>query len=182
MKVGDRVDPFVLAEVDGDEVVLTQLLTRGPVVLIFFRFEGCPACNVALQGYPETLAGPLHELGAALVAISPQVVDRLAAIKRRHRLDFLVASRPGGLPDQCLGISFAPDEAEQERSRREGTDLGALLGAGHWTFPYPTTVVIGQDGLVRFVDVHPNWMVRTQAATIIEVVRNLDGGHSNSPG
>jgi hypothetical protein len=33
--------------------------------------------------------------------------------------------------------------------------------------------VIGTDGLVKFADVHPNWMVRTEAATIIEVVRGL---------
>jgi peroxiredoxin len=173
VKVGDRVGPFVLSEVDGGEVVLTELLTRGPVVLIFFRFEGCPACNAALRGYQETLASPLRELGATLVAISPQVVERLGAIKVRHQFDFLVASDPEDSLITAFGIGFAPDEADQERSRREGTDLGTLLGAGNWTFPYPTAVVIGQDGVVRFADVHPNWMVRTQASTIIHVVRDL---------
>jgi peroxiredoxin len=173
IKVGDQVDPFVLSEADGGTVALTELLASGPVVLLFFRFESCPACNAALHGYQETLAGPLRELGATLVAISPQVAELLPAIKRRHDLDFLVASDPEAALIGSFGIGFAPNEAEQERSRQEGNDLGERLGTSRWTLPYPTAVVIDQDGVARFVDVHPNWMVRTQAATIIDAVRKL---------
>ena len=44
---------------------------------------------------------------------------------------------------------------------------GAILGTGNRTLPYPTAVV-------RFDNVHPNWLIRTQAATILDAVRNLD--------
>jgi peroxiredoxin len=174
IKVGDKVDPFVLAEADGGEVVLADLLARGPVVLLFFRFESCPACNAALHGYQETLASPLRELGVTLVAISPQVAELLPRIKRRHNLGFLVASDPEAALIGTFGIGFAPSNADQERSRQEGNDLGERLGTGRWTLPYPTAVVIDQDGIVRFADVHPNWMVRTQAATIIDAVEKLE--------
>jgi peroxiredoxin len=174
VKVGDAVAPFVLEEADGGEVVLTELLADGPVVLLFFRFEGCPACNAAFRGYQETLAGPLKELGATLVAISPQAADRLGAIKRRQGLDFLVASDPEATLIDTFGIGFAPDEAGRAESVANGTDWGAVLGTGSWTLPYPTALVIGSDAVVRFADVHPNWMIRTQAATILDVVRNLE--------
>jgi peroxiredoxin len=174
VKVGDTVAPFVLDEADGGQVVLSDLLADGPVVLLFFRFEGCPACNAALRGYQETLAGPLKELGAHLVAISPQVADRLGAIKARQGLEFLVASDPEASLIDAFGIGFAPDEAGRADAIAAGHNLGEILGAGNWTFPYPTAVVIGRDSVVRFADVHPNWMVRTQAATILDAVRNLD--------
>jgi peroxiredoxin len=173
LKVGDRVTPFVLDEADGGQVVLSDLLAEGPAVLLFFRFEGCPACNAALRGYQETLSGPLREFGAHLVAISPQVVDRLGAIKQRHGLEFLVASDPGAQLIDSFGIGFAPAEEARARSRAEGHDLGATLGTGSWTLPYPTAVVIDTDGLVTFVDVHPNWMVRTLASTIVDEVRRI---------
>jgi peroxiredoxin len=173
IKAGDYVTPFVLDEVDGGQVVLSDLLADGPVVLLFFRFEGCPACNAALTGYQETLSGPLRELGAHLVAISPQVVDRLGAIKHRHGLEFLVASDPGARLIDTFGLGFAPDEDGRERSRTQGHDLEATLGADSWTLPYPTAVVIGTDGVATFVDVHPNWMVRTLAATIVDEVRKI---------
>jgi peroxiredoxin len=173
LKAGDQVTPFVLDEADGGQVVLSELLAEGPVVLLFFRFEGCPACNAALRGYQETLSGPLRQLGARLVAISPQVVDRLGAIKHRHGLEFLVASDPGAQLIDAFGIGFAPDEKARERSRTEGHDLAETLGTGSWTLPYPTSVVIGTDGVATFVDVHPNWMVRTSASTILDQVRKL---------
>jgi hypothetical protein len=34
-------------------------------------------------------------------------------------------------------------------------------------------VVIDIDGVVRFADVHPDWMVRTEAETVIDAVRAL---------
>ncbi len=176
LKAGDPVPPFVLDEADGGQVVLSDLLAEGPVVLLFFRFEGCPACNAALHGYQETLSRALQDLGAHLVAISPQVVDRLEAIKRRHGLEFLVASDPGAELIDELGIGFAPDDEAQERSRAEGQDLGVSLGAGSWTLPYPTAVVVGTDGVATFVDVHPNWMVRTPAFTILDEVRKITQG------
>ena len=37
----------------------------------------------------------------------------------------------------------------------------------------PTIVVIGQDRVVRFADVHPDWLVRTEAEAVIEAVRPL---------
>jgi peroxiredoxin len=174
VKVGDTVAPVVLDEADGGQVVLTELLASGPVVLLFFRFEACPACNAAMRGYQDTLAGPLQQLGAHLVAVSPQSADRLGAIKSRHGLDFLVASDPGATLIDAFGIGFAPDEAGRAESLAGGTDWGAILGSGDWTLPYPTAVVIGRDGVVRFADIHPNWMIRTQADTILDAVRKLD--------
>ena len=89
--------------------MLTDLLADGPVVLIFFRFADCPACNAALGAYQATLAPALGELGAHLVAISPQVPERLVAIKRRHEFDFLVASDTDATLLHTFGIAFAPD-------------------------------------------------------------------------
>ena len=48
VKVGDVLEPFSVPAVDGSIVELDQLLAGGPVVVIFFRFAGCPACNIAL--------------------------------------------------------------------------------------------------------------------------------------
>lgn len=173
VKEGDVVESFTLAEVDGGVVSLTELLADGPVVLVFFRFEGCPACNAAWSAYRESLAPALRDLGAHLVAVSPQVPEKLVLFKRRHRLDCLVASDPDGILLHRFGIAFSPSEEERSRQRQEGKDLGAVLGAGNWDLPYPTAVVIGQDQVVRFADAHPDWMVRTESETIIDAVRAL---------
>src|SRR5450830_1080309 len=73
VKTGDVLTPFNLEEVNGATLTLDTLLAHGPTVLIFFRFAGCPACNIALPYYQRQLAPGLKKLGATLVAVSPQV-------------------------------------------------------------------------------------------------------------
>jgi peroxiredoxin len=173
IQVGDVVAPFVLDEVDGGSVVLADLLRTGPAVLIFFRFENCPACNAALPAYRDALAPELARLGVHLLAISPQIPDRLVAIKRRLDLPFPVASDPDASLIRSLGIAFAPTPEEQVERLQLGYDNPAVLGNGRWDLPYPTVVVIDQDYVVRFADAHPNWMVRTEVDTVLDEVRSL---------
>jgi peroxiredoxin len=173
VKAGDVVEPFTLPEVLGGTVDLERLLAVGPVVLLFFRFAGCPACNISLRHYQQELYPALAELGATLVAISPQVPGRLAAIKNRYGFGFPVASDTGSKLGRRFGITFAPTPEAQARALAKGSDLGAELGTGTWELPMPTIVVIDADRVVRFADVHPDWLVRTEADVVVEAVRAL---------
>ena len=173
VKAGDVVEPFVLPEVLGGTVDLERLLADGPVVLLFFRFAGCPACNISLRHYQQELYPALAGLGATLVAVSPQVPGKLAAIKNRYGFLFPVASDTGSALARSFGITFAASPEAQARARAKGSDLGAELGTGTWELPMPTVVVIDTDRVVRFADVHPDWLVRTEADAVIDAVRAL---------
>jgi len=173
VKAGDIVSPFTLPEVDGGEVNLEALLSKGPVVLIFFRFAGCPVCNLTLPFYERQLYAPLSAFGATLVAVSPQVPERLVEIKRRHTLSFLVASDLGNLLGKRFGLVFTADAASQASSLARGTFLGDVTGTGTWELPMPAVIVIDQKYVVRFADITPDWMARTEAEPIIDAVRSL---------
>jgi peroxiredoxin len=173
VKAGDKLKPFDLPEVDGGRIKLNELLERGPAVLIFFRFEGCPACNLALPYYQRNLLPGLRELGASLVAISPQVPERLKAIKERHALQFSVASDLDNRLGRELGILYTFDEASQKSSLASGKTIGETTGTVTWELPQPTAIVIGQNGVVRFADVHPDWLLRTEAEPILAAVAGL---------
>jgi peroxiredoxin len=173
VKAGDVVEPFSLPEVHGGAIELERVLADGPAVLLFFRYAGCPACNIALRHYQTELYPALASLGAALVAISPQVPDQLVAIKDRFGFGFPVASDTDNGLARRFGITFTASAASRAHARAKGSDLGETLGTGRWELPMPTVVVIDQNRVVRFADVHPDWLVRTEAAAIIDAVRPL---------
>jgi peroxiredoxin len=173
VKAGDRVEPFVLQDVDGGELSLEGLLADGPVVLVFFRFATCPACNLAIPYYNRALWPELQRLGVRLVGISPQVPERLVDIKQRHDLGFTVASDLGNALGRRFGILFTFDEASQRASRAGGAWIGETTGTGTWELPMPAVVLIDQDRAVRFADVSPDWMVRTEAEPVIGAARAL---------
>ena len=173
IKAGDRVEPFTLLDVEGGQLTLKSLTAKGPAVLVFFRFAGCPACNIALPYYERALQPTLKALGIPLVAVSPQVPERLGEIRTRHELSFKVASDPDNALGRRFGILYTADEASQAAQRAKGSFIGETTGTGTWELPQPTVVVIGRDGVVTFADVSPDWLARTEAEPVIAAVRAL---------
>ncbi|MDB5425632.1 MAG: alkyl hydroperoxide reductase/Thiol specific antioxidant/Mal allergen [Phenylobacterium sp.] len=170
-QVGDSVAGFNLEEVDGETLTLDGLVADGPAVLIFFRYAGCPACNIALPYYQRNLAPALKALGATLTAVSPQVPDRLADIKLRHDLDFNVATDRDNALGRRFGILFMADAASQANARANGAFIGDVTGTGTWELPMPAVIVIDQDHTVRLVEVSPDWLVRAEAEPVIAAVK-----------
>ncbi|PZV37202.1 peroxiredoxin-like family protein [Mesorhizobium kowhaii] len=173
VKAGDTVQPFALTEVGGQSLTLEGLLENGPLVLIFFRFAGCPVCNVALPYYNQHLAPELNRLGATLVGVSPQVAEKLRDIKDRHRLDFLIATDADNALSRRFGILYSFDEPSRRVSLDSGTPIGEVTGTGTWELPMPTAVVIDQSRTVRFADVSPDWLVRTEPVDIIDALKTI---------
>jgi peroxiredoxin len=172
VKAGDRLEPFSLTEVDQGPLDIDALLARGPVVLIFFRFATCPACNIALPYYNRQLQPALAALGTTLIAVSPQDPVRLKDIKDRQKLNFLVAS-DGNELGRRLGVLYTFDEGSRASALAKGNFIGDVTGTGTWELPMPTVVVIGHDRIVRFADVSPDWMIRTEAVPIVQAVKAL---------
>jgi peroxiredoxin len=162
-KVGDIIAPFELEDVERGALRSRDLVANGPAVLVFFRHESCPACNIALPYYDRNLWPALSALGAPLVAISPQIPETLVNIRRRHDFGFHVASDPGARLGRGFGLTF----------KSEGEPRPESVAQGLAEMTHPAIIVIDADHRVRFVDVTPNWMARTEAEPVIEAVRQV---------
>ncbi|KHA65205.1 peroxiredoxin-like family protein [Sphingomonas sp. Ant20] len=170
IKIGDPMPNFSLEAVDGTTIRLDSLIATGPAVLIFFRFAGCPACNVALPVYQRALWPTLRDLGVPLVAISPQIPSRLSEIQQRHALDFTIATDRDNHLARQFGITFEANSATQQAAT---IPLGEVTGTGTWELPFPTALVVDEKGVVAWMDVTPDWMKRTEADAIIDAVRSI---------
>lgn len=173
VKQGDRLAPFTLDIAGGGTLELDDVLRDGPAVLLFFRFAGCPACNLALPYYQRNLYPGLRDLGATLIAISPQIHERLIEIRDRHDLSFTVASDRDNALGRKLGIVFESDAPSRQAMIDRGTSLGDITGTGTWELPMPALIVLAQDRTVRFADISPDWLVRTEAGPVLDAVRDI---------
>ncbi|MFT8473491.1 peroxiredoxin-like family protein [Acetobacter persici] len=168
VKKGDILPPCTLPAVDGGTVSLDDLVAKGPAVLIFFRFAGCPACNIALPHYDKTLWSELKASDIPLVAISPQPIDLLAQIATRHNLPFPVATDTGLTLSRTLGLSYTFDTASRQSALAKGGKSEALNGLENtWELPKPAVIVLDPGRIVRFADVSPDWMDRTESDRVL---------------
>lgn len=161
---GTTIPPFTLIDQDGRELTRDTLTASGPAVLVFFRFGGCPACNIALPYYNETLWPQLRAAGIPLVAVSAQnPVDH--GIIDRHGLAFTVAADPNYALSRALAITFLPDEQPKVAPGEDW--IGAKLGTDSYEIDQPAVLILDRGGTVRWLDVSPDWLARTDSDRIL---------------
>jgi len=165
---GDTLPDFAFQEVDRERLTLEELTRDRSALFIFFRFAGCPACNIALPYYAETLYPELARRGIPLVALSPQQPDRLAEIKRRHDLPFAVATDRDNQLARLLGIAFVPDDRP---SPPPAGWIGEVTGTGNWELPQPAVLLLGPGRVVQRLQVSPDWLDRPEVDDILAWLR-----------
>lgn len=166
-QVGDILPPQDFAQANGDPLSLDTLTANGPALLIFFRFAGCPACNIALPYYADTLYPALRDRGIPLVALSPQQPDRLDEIRKRHDLPFPVATDEDNSLARELGIAFRPDDRP---SPPPAGWIGEVTGTGSWELPQPAVLLVGPGRVVRWLAVSPDWLDRPETDEILRQI------------
>ena len=170
LRVGAKAPDFTLPDAHGKPVTLSALLDRGPAVVTFYRGSWCPFCDLQLRAYQGAL-GAIHELGAELVAISPQTPDYALSDVEKKQLTFPVLTDQGNRVAREFKLVFALSDALRQLQTHFGSVLPKFNGDDSWELPMPGTFVLDRKGVVRFASVDPNWMVRVEPSAILEALR-----------
>jgi peroxiredoxin len=117
----------------------------------------------------------LKELGAALIAISPQKPDGSLSMKEKHELSFPVLSDPANALARALGILAAPNAETQAAQLKLGLDVSTLNINDDADLPMPTVLIVDAEGTIRWIDVHPNYTTRSEPGDILDAYRSVVG-------
>jgi peroxiredoxin len=172
---GERAPNFRLPNAQGGSLELDTLLSRGPVVLAFYRGQWCPYCNLELRAYQRALP-QLQALGASLVAVSPQTPDNSLSTAEKNELAYPVLSDVGLCVARAYGVAFdLPSELVELYQRQWNNDLVKWNGEGGWSLPIPATYVIGEDARVALAHVDPDYRGRLGPEAALARLRTLAG-------
>ena len=115
----------------------------------------------------------VRALGAELVAISPQIPEKNAEVKHKHRLDFPVLSDLGNSYARQLGIVHGLPEDLQQVYRNFGIVLPDFNGDDSWELPLATRMVVDGQGIIRSVAADPDYTHRPEPEESLEVLQSL---------
>jgi peroxiredoxin len=169
IKAGDRAPTFTLEDQDGNEVSSAELLRRGPLVVTFYRGVWCPYCNIELQAINDVLP-QVEGYGASVVAISPQIAANSRKAVRENKLGFPVLSDKSGEVAAAFGLRFALPDYLVDVYKARKNDLAAFNADPSWTLPMPARYVIGQDGIVLYSEVNPDYTRRPDPVDMFPVL------------
>jgi peroxiredoxin len=174
-KPGSRLPDGGLLDVGGQTTTLAESLGGRPAVIVFYRGAWCPYCNIALRTYQAQLVPALAGRGIGLVAISPQTPDGSLSTKESKELTFTVLSDPGNQIAGQLGILTAPSDGTRAAQLQLGLDLTKVNADGTTGLPMPTVVIADADGVIRWIDVHPDYTTRTEPGQVLQAVTESIG-------
>jgi peroxiredoxin len=170
LKVGDKAPLFNLKDPDGHPVSSIDLLAKGPLVLTFYRGVWCPYCNMELQALQDFLP-LLQDAGASLLAISPQIAANSRKSMRTNGLTFPILSDTHNDVAHALGLRFELPDYLIELYKNLRNDLPTFNDDPSWTLPMPARYVIGQDGVIRYAEVNPDYTQRPEPEAMLDAIR-----------
>ena len=173
LKLGQAAPHFELPNQQGKSTLLTELLAKGPVVVTFYRGSWCPYCNLQLRALQARLT-EIHDLGAELVAISPEVPDGSLSKNEISKMEFTVLSDQDAKVAAQFGVAWEVPEFVLEHMKVDRKlDIETINNGNANIMPIPATFVLNQAGEVtwRFVDV--DYRTRSEPSDIIDALQKL---------
>ncbi|HEX2590773.1 MAG TPA: peroxiredoxin-like family protein [Rhizomicrobium sp.] len=172
LKVGDRLPDFMLPNAEGVLINSKDIFGAKPVIVSFYRGMWCPYCSAELNALAE-VSPRLQQLGAGVLAITPEIGGLALKTKKERDLDFeILCDVDNGVAMDC-GLMFRIPDDIQPSYLKFNVDLPKVYGNDSWMIPIPATYVVGKDGVITHAYVNPDYRDRLDPETLLDVIPKL---------
>ncbi|QMV42036.1 peroxiredoxin-like family protein [Cohnella cholangitidis] len=173
LQEGQPAPDFTLNNSAGVPVNLFEQLSKGPVVLTFYRGGWCPFCNMQLRAY-QSILPEIEALGGQLIALSPQNPDNALSQQEKENLRYHVLSDTHGAAAALYEVLFdVPSYIQEVMTNKLKINLAEYNAADRWILPVPSTFIIDKSGVIRSAYVNPDFMVRLEPLDIVDRLKKL---------
>lgn len=173
LNIGDKAPDFILKDPLGKEVVLSELLAEGPVILTWYRGNWCPYCNLQLRDYQKKLS-QIRAAGGQLVAISPETPDNALTMEEKNDLQFKVVSDLGNRVAKEYGIVYRIPDNLEPLYGKDGLDLAKYNGDDSMELPLGVTYIVNTQGVIDYAFVSADYTERAETNDVIAALQKIE--------
>lgn len=171
LQIGQKVENFSLANHNGENIELADLLKKGPVIISFYRGGWCPYCNLELKALNDYLP-QFKTQSAQLVAISPQLPDETLSTAQKNDLEFDVLCDVSNKVAEQFGLLFTLDERIQALYTQFGIDFEHYYGDKSFKLPLTATYVINQEGVITYAFLSEDYTLRAEPIDVMTALES----------
>ncbi|TCK33484.1 peroxiredoxin [Paraburkholderia sp. BL8N3] len=172
VQAGDHAPPFDLPDTRGRSISSVEMLKKGPLVVSFYRGIWCPFCNLELRAL-EVALSEYASRGASLVAISPQLTSSTLRSVEDNAFTFPVLRDEGCEVADAFGLRWTWPPDLRATYMRMAVNLAGFNGDETWTSPVPARYIIGQDGVVAYAEINPDYTQRPEPEALFPILDAL---------
>jgi peroxiredoxin len=167
LDVGNEISNFLALDQAGKTFNNYNELKYGPIVLVFYRGQGCKYCNKHMSNLQDSLE-LITQKGAQVIRVSPEkpkVSERFAT-----KLDVkckLLFDKDYQITNQ-FNVLFEPSKAIKFKYNSIGADLKNAHENEKQLLPIPATYVISQEGVIICRHFAPDYSNRSSVSDILK--------------
>jgi len=170
--VGQKIPDVHARDLDGNDVALSSLYAKGPILLVFYRGGWCPFCNSEIHAL--TMAFPDYQKrGVTPVAVSVDMPTKEAQLKATYAIPFPVLSDTDLGYSLSLGLIFWVGVEISRMYQEAGVELEKYHGNQGLFLPMAAKFIVGQDGLVKARQVNIEFRERMEPEAIVAALKDL---------
>ena len=121
----------------------------------------------------QGILNELEDLGASLVALTPQKPEHNRASTDKSNLNFHLLTDPGNSYAAELGIRFDLPADLRQVYQGFGIDLVAYNGDESGTLPVPARYVVDGSGIIGAADIDVDYTLRPEPGISLDDLRGL---------
>jgi peroxiredoxin len=173
LKTNQPFPDFTLPDALGQPQSLHQLHTSEWLVVVFYRGQFCPFCNLELRSLQKHLLA-IEGSPAKLVAISPQSVRHSLETVQRNGLSYTVLSDETFEVGTQVGVAFTAPPYMVDFHLKTGVPTDYLDQQGKLRLFVPAVYIVDKNFLIRYHFIETNAAIRMdplEITTFIEANR-----------
>lgn len=181
-KEGDILPDITLTNLAGKKIRVRELTKDGPIVLVFYRGQWCPYCNMQLRHLGKNMhiikhAADLYsEFGAKIVAVSAQTPSVSKEMVESCQLPFDVLCDMDFELAKSMNLVYELiPEMHDTLSNGLHVDFNQYYDKNHkWRLPVTATYIVRKGGIIQKAFIDLDYSNRAEIADIIEALASLE--------
>lgn len=174
LEAGAEAPEFLLMKQNEELISSRELLSKGPLIITFYRGLWCPYCNTDL-GNLKRYKEQMDVFNATMVSISPQLPKYNKQTIEQQRLNYDLLSDTENKVAEKFGLKWEMIDPLKSLYRDNfGIYLNSYNGDNSWTLPVPARFIIGTDGFIKYAEYSVDYTKRPNPDVLISKLEYLE--------
>lgn len=172
LKVGEQIPIVTITDKHNQKILLPELLSKKPTVLIFYRGAWCGYCTKHLAEL-NAVRELIDSLGYHMLGITVDKSSKLKESNEQSESEIQVYSDSKLEATKAFGLDWQLDE-QLFRKYKENykLDLEEWSGQNHHSLAVPAIFIV-REGIIQFQYVNPNYRKRLKPETLIAILKTI---------
>lgn len=165
LESGTAIPSIAVSSIEGEQILISDLVKQKHAVVIFYRGGWCPYCNTHLAAI-ASIEEKIRNYGYQIIGISPDSPEVLKNSIAKNDLNYKLYSDSSTLLIQAMGIAIEAPERYSSMLMEHSADQNSHV------IPVPAAFIVNSQGKIIYTYTNANYKERISEEELLRILSN----------